>query len=284
MFSLSLSLLLPCNLIAPSSWNDEPHVNIKSRQPRGPWQAAPTLGMAAAAGLLRLEARLNHAHHRDDAYASLDVGYDASEADVRRAFISHSRLAHPDKWQQDGDAGLQATATALFAAISGASEVLLGGGEQRARLDKAVAVARAELAAAAAAGRPTAEPLVGLRDRVTEVLLELEWKDECHAAQLRESESDVDEQPVVVPVQADGKRGRRRARRAAGRSGGQGTFSRPKDRDAATRHLYLANVGPRFGLSAEALKDELNRRLSDGPSACYPPKPPLPRPLSRLRS
>ena len=87
--------------------------------------AAPTLGMAAAAGLLRLEARLNHAHHRDDAYASLDVGYDASEADVRRAFISHSRLAHPDKWQQDGDAGLQATATALFAAISGASEVLL---------------------------------------------------------------------------------------------------------------------------------------------------------------
>ena len=88
--------------------------------------------MAAAAGLLRLEARLNHAHHRDDAYASLDVGYDASEADVRRAFISHSRLAHPDKWgQQDGDAGLQATATALFAAISGASEVLLGGGEQR---------------------------------------------------------------------------------------------------------------------------------------------------------
>jgi len=235
--------------------------------------------MAAAAGLLRLEARLNHAHHRDDAYASLDVGYDASEADVRRAFISHSRLAHPDKWQQqDGDAGLQATATALFAAISGASEVLLGGGEQRARLDKAVAVARAELAAAAAAGRPTAEPLVGLRDRVTEVLLELEWKDECHAAQLRESESDVDEQPVVVPVQADGKRGRRRARRAAGRSGGQGTFSRPKDRDAATRHLYLANVGPRFGLSAEALKDELNRRLSDGPSACYPPKPPLPRP------
>jgi hypothetical protein len=115
--------------------------------------------------------------------------------------------------------------------------------------------ARAELAACSGARNFTT-----LRERVTEILLELEWKEQCHAAQLREAEMAESEPLVVELAGAGGKRGRRRARQQShGRGSSGATFGRPLDWKEATRHLYLANTGPKFGLSAEAMKEELNR-------------------------
>eukprot|EP01051_Picozoa_sp_SAG22_P025265 SAG22_NODE_7402_length_743_cov_0.989130_1_plen_195_part_10 len=95
------------------------------------------------------------------------------------------------------------------------------------------------------------------------MLLELEWKAECHAAGLREAEEQeraelvVDVKGGVGGVKIRGKRGRR-----GGPQSGGGTFGRPEDPLQPTRHLYLANTGPRFGLAAADLQTELNRRFA----------------------
>lgn len=215
----------------------------------------------------KLYARLPQ-YHQTDAYACLGVDYVASDADIRRTFLRLSRAVHPDRLAGGVDADEREHATAVFATVSAAADVLLGDDGARDRLDRVVATARAEVAACCD-GALVGTPAITLRERVTEVLLELEWKEECHAAQVRESERDAAADDIVVEVSEQsttvGKRGRRRARRAHSGSDSSGTFSRPKDHRKPTRHLYVANTGPKFGMSADALKLELNRRL--GPSS-----------------
>ena len=96
---------------------------------------------------------------------------------------------------------------------------------------------------------------------MTEILLELEWKQQCHSAQVREAEMS-DSEPLVVSL-GDGattsKRGRRRARE---QGKGKGTFGRPADWTVPTRHLYVANTGPKFGVSAGDLMVHLNKLLA----------------------
>ena len=233
-------------------------------------EPAPARQHPQLAALHDLRDRLTQ-HHAADPYAALGCDYDDSDAAIRRSFLQLSRAVHPDRVSaaaDDAEGAAAALATSAFAAVSTAAGVLLGSGEARLKIDRVVETARAEIAVALSGGASSGTPVTTLRERVTEVLLELEWKEECHAAQVRESERDVTADDIVVDVQesstADGKRGRRRARRAGRGSDAEGTFSRPKDWSQPTRHLYLANTGPKFGLSAEDLKAELNCRL--GPS------------------
>ena len=213
-------------------------------------------------------------YHQTDAYACLGVDYDASDADIRRTFLRLSRAVHPDRLA-GADASEREIATAAFAVVSAAADVLLGDDCARQRLDNVVATARVEIAAASRA----AAPATMLRERVTEILLELEWKEACHAAQVRELERDPAADDIVVevyePSTTVGKRGRRRARRVHSGSNSSGTFSRPKDSSKPTRHLFVANTGPKFGMSADALKLELNRRL--GLSSTRAPMPAVER-------
>ena len=213
-------------------------------------------------------------YHQTDAYACLGVDYDASGADIRRTFLRLSRAVHPDRLA-GADASEREIATAAFAVVSAAADVLLGDDCARQRLDHVVATARVEIAAASR----RAAPVTMLRERVTEILLELEWKEACHAAQVRESARDPAADDIVVEVHEPsttvGKRGRRRARRAHGGSDSSGTFSRPRDSSKPTRHLFVANTGPKFGMSADALKLELNRRL--GLSSTRAPMPAVER-------
>jgi len=191
------------------------------------------------------------AFHGADPYAVLGAEYDATDEALRKLFRQLSRSLHPDRFS-----GLQhEVATAAFAGVSAAAETLLDSScDARAKIDAVVADARAELVAAGGA-----LGLTTLRQRVTEILLELEWKQECHAAQLHEAEMSESE-PLVVNLEAaggSGKRGRRRAREK------EGTFGRPVDWTVPTRHLYVANTGPKFDVSPGELKELLDRRFAE---------------------
>jgi hypothetical protein len=194
------------------------------------------------------------------------------------------------------------TCADAFARISAAAECLLeeepppatGATRARARIEGSVAAARLELSQLAAdqdeapdwgeegvrdpsrAGARTAWPEPPeLHVRVAEILEELTWKEEFSLRQMREAEAEAEAAPVMVGGGggADGapsKRGRRRARRRNGRAPSQtSTWSRPvdaagkPDRGMVTRHLYVANTGPKFGVEAEALQVRQTDRQTD---------------------
>ena len=88
---------------------------------------------------------------------------------------------------------------------------------------------------------------------MTEILEELEWKDDAHRRQTHEAEDAG--AVVVVNVAAEGAKGAKHGRRRArnGKCGGGaglagGTFGRPADWSQPTRHLY--RPGPPGRLSA----------------------------------
>ena len=162
-----------------------------------------------------------------------------------------SRVLHPDRSANPG-------AAAAFARVA-ESHAQLQEEEYRAEMALTVAQAEAELCEATVPARTGDTEEMRLRERVTCILLELEY---AAMRQDDELEADAPDTPAAAATAGGGggakqKGGRRRRARDEAKAQ-QGVFVRPDDWRTVTRHVFVANTGPKFGVSPEQLQEALS--------------------------
>ena len=196
-----------------------------------------------------------------DVYAMLDLPYTCNAPDARRRLRHLAKECHPDRNRNRNlnrsgagpDADLNAAGR--FARLSAAAAMFDDEGYVQV-LQGAVTIAASELDGLARAGNnrdsPSPSP-AALRARVAEVLYEIKSRTEMLG---REEPDPSTAAAASTGSTADGsgqrkrRSGHRKHRKKQAAAKKAGYYSKPSDPSQATRHLFIANTGPRFGISA----------------------------------
>ena len=185
-----------------------------------------------------------------DAFAVLGLEYGPVDQAVLAGRMRElAKQHHPDKSPDN---------PTLFGELTGVA-ALLRDDDYVSTMAGAVEQAKIELARAG--GAPAGGAGKRLRDRVREVLFEIDF-----ARRPRPGADDAaapDQQqpsPAKTTRNRHGEARRRRKRGLGGGGGDGGHFRRPADPTAPTEWLFVANTGPRLGVSAAELQHELGQR------------------------
>eukprot|EP00038_Savillea_parva_P016311 m.16554 g.16554 ORF g.16554 m.16554 type:complete len:783 (-) comp3398_c0_seq1:176-2524(-) len=201
-------------------------------------------------------------------------GTSGAPSDSQAALVQHSTL-----WVAPGTCDISRHGRS-FAHVTAAAAMLVTPrththvGEEKVathdtdELDATMACAKRELTAAQAP-LPCGEAAVwAMRARVCEILLEQEHTKLSAADPGRDCTlHDPSADPGDLAPHYRGEGTRRNRRKESKRARRRGTtdrgpasvFSKPRDKSIVTRHLHVANIGPRFGISP----DEIARALRD---------------------
>lgn len=204
-------------------------------------------------------------HHPEDAFAMLNLDYtfDHLESRARQAKLSLARKLHPDSlsFRSSTNPNLDSDRreicdTKTFAEVTFA-EAKLRDWEYLSKMEGIVVESKSELQrleSLSTLSINAPDTSQSLRSRVFELLC----AHDCEKVKQLSLDIEPRDQPGTMQV-AKPSRTRRRAGRKARKLGPKGNYSKPRDPTKPTCHLFIANTGPRFGITVADIKNEISR-------------------------